>query len=111
MALGLGLLIGAERERRKYERRAPSAAGIRTFALASAAGAVSYMLGAATLLAVATAAVAAFVALTRWRRLGEDPDDPGLTTEVALVLTVLCPITAIFCPVPSAPAEYKALMS
>src|SRR5438046_1492158 len=27
----------------------------------------------------------------------------------SVVLTVLCPTTAIFCPVPSAPAEYKGL--
>jgi uncharacterized membrane protein (DUF4010 family) len=89
VALGVGLLIGAERERRKQEKRSRSAAGIRTFAVASMAGAVSFVLGGAMLLGVTTAAVAGFAALQGWLGRRDDPDDPGVTTEVALVLTVL----------------------
>ena len=43
VALGIGLLIGAERERRKGEGPARSPAGIRTFTIASLAGAISFM--------------------------------------------------------------------
>lgn len=87
MALGVGLLIGAERERRKQERPSPSAAGIRTFTVATLAGAIAMLVGGALLLAVVTAAAAGFTALGYWRGRGEN--DPGLTTEVALVLAVL----------------------
>jgi uncharacterized membrane protein (DUF4010 family) len=97
-ALGVGLLIGAERERRKQEKRSPSVAGIRTFAVASAVGAVSFMLGGAMLLAVATAAVAALAVLGGWRSRQDDPNDAGVTTEVALVLTVLLGALAIRAP-------------
>ena len=41
VALGIGLLIGAERERRKGEGPARSPAGIRTFTVASLTGAIS----------------------------------------------------------------------
>ena len=86
VALGIGLLIGAERERRKGEGPARSAAGIRTFTITSLVGAVSFMVGSELLLAVATAGVIALTALAYWR--GRD-DDPGLTSEIALVLTAL----------------------
>jgi uncharacterized membrane protein (DUF4010 family) len=86
VALGIGLLIGAERERRKGEGPARSPAGIRTFAVASLAGAVSFMVGSGISLAVVASGVIALVAIAYWR--GHN-DDPGLTTEIALVLTVL----------------------
>jgi uncharacterized membrane protein (DUF4010 family) len=86
VALGIGLLIGAERERRKGEGPARSPAGIRTFTVASLAGAVSFIVGSEALLAIATAGVIALTAIAYWRSHG---DDPGLTTEIALILTVL----------------------
>jgi uncharacterized membrane protein (DUF4010 family) len=86
VALGIGLLIGAERERRKGEGPARSPAGIRTFTVASLAGAISLIVGSEGLLAVATAGVIALTAIGYWR--GSN-DDPGLTTEIALILTVL----------------------
>ena len=42
IALGIGLPIGAERERRKAER--PAAAGLRTFTIAALLGAMSAMM-------------------------------------------------------------------
>jgi uncharacterized membrane protein YhiD involved in acid resistance len=45
VALGIGLLIGAERERRKGVGPGRAAAGIRTFAITSVLGAVSMRLG------------------------------------------------------------------
>jgi uncharacterized membrane protein (DUF4010 family) len=86
VALGIGLLIGLERERRKGEGPGRGPAGLRTFAAASLAGAVSMLAGGRALLAVVTAGVIALVAIAYLRSRS---DDPGLTSETALVLTVL----------------------
>jgi uncharacterized membrane protein (DUF4010 family) len=86
VALGIGLLIGAERERRKGEGPGRSPAGIRTFAVTALVGAVSFIVGGETVLAVATAGV---VLLTTAAYLRGAGDDPGLTTEMALLVTVL----------------------
>ena len=86
VALGIGLLIGAERERRKGSGPSRSPAGIRTFAVTSLAGAISFLVGGQMLVAVATAGVIVLVAVAYWR--GHE-DDPGLTTEIALTATVL----------------------
>lgn len=85
VALGIGLLIGAERERRKGQGPLRSPAGIRTFTVASLAGSISFTLGGELLLAVTTAGVIALVALAYWRT---HEDDPGLTSEIALIVTV-----------------------
>jgi uncharacterized membrane protein (DUF4010 family) len=85
-ALAIGLLIGAERERRKGEGPQRSAAGVRTFTLASLSGGVSVLLGGNLLLALTTAVFAVFSAAAYLRSHDEDP---GLTSEAALVLTVL----------------------
>jgi uncharacterized membrane protein (DUF4010 family) len=85
-SLAIGLLIGAERERRKGEGPSRSAAGIRTFAIASLIGAVTMVVGNVSLLAVAVVAVAA-LAIAAY--LHSPQDDPGLTTEAALIVTVL----------------------
>lgn len=84
--LGIGLLIGAERERRKGEGPSRSPAGIRTFMIASLAGGVSWAVGGMPLLAVTFLGVAGLCAVG-YMRAGEQ--DPGLTTEAALLLTVL----------------------
>ena len=86
VALGIGLLIGAERERRKGKGPSRSPAGIRTFAVASLAGAVSFATGGEILLAVTTAGVIILTVMAYFR---SQSDDPGLTTEIALILTVL----------------------
>lgn len=86
VALGIGLLIGLERERRKGEGPGRSPAGLRTFAAASLAGAVSVMVGGNALLALVTAGI---ITLTAIAYLRSRNDDPGLTSETALVLTVL----------------------
>jgi uncharacterized membrane protein (DUF4010 family) len=84
VALGVGLLIGAERERRK-EERGSSFAGVRTFALTALLGGIAWILGdggAALLIAGA-----AFVGGTAIVAHLTDPARTGLTSEVALVLT------------------------
>lgn len=91
IALGIGLLIGAERERRKGEGPSRAAAGIRTFTLAALLGAAGALLG-AWVLASALLAVAALVAVAYARRRDEDP---GLTTETALLLTAVLGALAV----------------
>ena len=86
VALGLGLLIGADRERRKGEGTSRAAAGLRTFAIVALSGATAFAAGGELLLAIVTAGVIALAALSYWRSRGEDP---GITTEATLVLTVL----------------------
>lgn len=86
VALGIGLLIGSERERRKGSGPSRSSAGIRTFAVTSLAGAISFLAGGQTLLSIATSGVIVLVAVAYWRGREEDP---GLTTEVALTVAVL----------------------
>ena len=86
VALGIGLLIGLERERRKGQGPGRSPAGLRTFAAASLAGAVSSLVGGTILLALVTGGI---VVLTALAYLRSSRDDPGLTSEVALILTVL----------------------
>jgi uncharacterized membrane protein (DUF4010 family) len=82
-ALGLGLLVGAVRERRKPEIAV--VAGLRTHALVALAAAVALWLGMAVFVA-AVLLVGLFAALS-YR--GSRDQDPGLTGEVALVLTAL----------------------
>ena len=86
VALGIGLLVGAERERRKDNTPERSAAGIRTFAIASLMGAVSLILGGVELAALAMLVVSAGAMIAYEKSSAQDP---GLTTEFALVSTCL----------------------
>jgi uncharacterized membrane protein (DUF4010 family) len=86
VALGIGLLIGAERERRKDQSPNRNAAGIRTFAVVALMGAVGLTLGGITLLAIAALVVAAGILIAYSQSSAQDP---GLTTEFALVLTCM----------------------
>lgn len=67
-------------------------AGIRTFAVACLAGAISLLVGGPILLAVVIAAIALMAAILV-RAI--PADDPGLTTEIALILTVLVGALAV----------------
>jgi uncharacterized membrane protein (DUF4010 family) len=89
-------LIGAERERRKHERPIPASAGIRTFTVTALAGALALLVGGPLLLAVTAAAVSLLTGLAYWRTRSDQ--DPGLTTEIALVLTLLIGALAISRP-------------
>jgi uncharacterized membrane protein (DUF4010 family) len=86
VALGIGLLIGIDRERKKGEGPTRHAAGLRTFTLAALLGAVAIVAGGELLLAAAALGVVAFAGLSYWRARDSDP---GLTTETALVLVTL----------------------
>ncbi len=80
-ALGLGVLIGAVRQRQHPD----TLAGLRTHGLAALLGAIAYTLGEPVFL-VLLALVAGLVLISYWRQSAQDI---GLTGEVALVLTVL----------------------
>jgi uncharacterized membrane protein (DUF4010 family) len=86
VALALGLLIGIDRERSKGEGPARAAAGLRTFGLAALVGAVALHVGGPWALLTVLFGVALLAALSYLRDRG---DDPGLTTEIALLATPL----------------------
>lgn len=94
VAFGAGLLVGVERERRKGQGPDRHAAGLRTFLVAALAGAAGQALS-SVVAAVVLAAVAIMAALSYWRSASEDP---GLTTELALVATTLIGMLAISQP-------------
>lgn len=85
-ALGIGLLIGIERERSVHLQSEGASAGVRTFALASLIGAISMMTGGVPLVMVSVIVVAAarIVSVTQQ----SDPS-VGFTTSLALVSVVL----------------------
>jgi uncharacterized membrane protein (DUF4010 family) len=86
VALGVGLLIGIDRERHKGDGATRQPAGLRTFTLASLLGATAMAVGDETVLAAVALGMVAFAGLAYWRARDSDP---GLTTETALVLTTL----------------------
>ncbi|AZE11396.1 MgtC/SapB family protein [Pseudomonas chlororaphis] len=84
-ALGIGLLIGLERERHKGRGDSRACAGLRTFAITALLGYVAMQVGGGLLLGIMAICLAMLVTVAYWRSLGSDP---GVTSEVAL-LTVL----------------------
>lgn len=91
VALGVGLLIGLERERIKGDGPNRAAAGVRTFAITALLGALAAITGETVVLGVAGAGV---VLLAVASYLHTRESDPGLTTEVALLATFVVGIIA-----------------
>jgi uncharacterized membrane protein (DUF4010 family) len=85
VALGIGLLIGAERERSKGNGPERSAAGIRTFTITTLLGAVSIVFN-VWLLIASIFCVMIFAATAYYSKRTEDP---GLTTEITLIFSVI----------------------
>lgn len=85
-ALGCGLLVGIERERRKGAGPGRAFAGLRTFALTSVVGAAAALTQLTGLVVTGAVLVAALALVAYWRDRSEDP---GATTEIALLLTYL----------------------
>ena len=85
-ALAVGLLIGVERERHKGQGPRRAAAGVRTFTLISLAGAISLELGGPPAFLLVAGVIGLFAAISYVRTFRHDA---GLTTEVAMVVTVL----------------------
>ena len=85
-ALGCGLLIGVERERRKGDGPGRALAGLRTFALTCVTGAAAAITQINGVIVAGALFVATLGAVAYFR---DRSDDPGVTTEVALLLTYL----------------------
>jgi uncharacterized membrane protein (DUF4010 family) len=92
LALGIGLLIGVERERRKGQGPTRQFAGVRSFTLVALLGAGTQLLAQVWLTALAGALVAALVVVAYWR---DRSVDPGVTTEIALFLTFVLGVLAL----------------
>lgn len=90
-ALGIGMLIGLERERHKGQGETRACAGLRTYAITALLGYVTMQVGGSLLVGIMTIALGLLVTVAYWRSLS---DDPGVTSEVALftvlVLGALC---------------------
>ncbi|MDM1782465.1 MgtC/SapB family protein [Acinetobacter sp. 10FS3-1] len=81
-ALGCGLLIGLERERHKQREQQPSFAGLRSFALCALLGALCFLFGMNIGLTGALL-VGGIVMFSLRNQL----QDPGITTELAFMMT------------------------
>lgn len=95
VAIGCGLLIGIERERRKGEGSSRGAAGVRTFTVAAIAGALAQSLAQPGLVIAGAALVVVLAGISYWKSRSPDP---GTTTELALFVTYLLGVTAIDAP-------------
>lgn len=93
-AIGVGLLIGVERESRNGSDDGPVVAGVRTFTLISLSGAMSQLIGAPAI--IAGAAFVGLAALQSYRNTSDTA--PGLTTEVAMFATFLLGVLAMTQP-------------
>lgn len=94
VALGIGLLVGLERERVKGTGQRRKAAGIRTFALLALVGASAASMGDAALVVAGIFVIAAMI--VSYARTSAA--DPGLTTEVAMLATFLLGAMALSRP-------------
>ncbi|MET0621297.1 MAG: DUF4010 domain-containing protein, partial [Thermoanaerobaculia bacterium] len=92
ISLGIGRLSGVARERRKGAGGGRAPAGIRTFAVASLAGGLSLAFGGEIVLVAVAVVIGALLAVSYARSRARDP---GLTTEIALLTTVLLGALAI----------------
>lgn len=85
-ATGVGLLVGLERERKELRPdTVPQPAGLRTFTIVALLGWVMQTVGGPVLLAATALAIAGLLAVGYAQVSREDP---GLTTQVALLLVL-----------------------
>jgi uncharacterized membrane protein (DUF4010 family) len=92
LALGIGLLIGVERERRKGHGPRRAFAGVRSFTLVALTGGLLQWLNETWLVAPAGLLVAALAVAAYWK---DRSSDPGVTTEVAFFLTFVLGVLSI----------------
>jgi uncharacterized membrane protein (DUF4010 family) len=95
VALGAGLLIGIERERRKGTGANRRPAGLRTFAVVAVMGGIAQGLPVAGLVALGALLVVVLSGVAYWKSRSHDP---GLTTELALFATYLIGVQAMIWP-------------
>ncbi|OYY62022.1 MAG: hypothetical protein B7Y51_09180 [Burkholderiales bacterium 28-67-8] len=95
VALGSGLLIGIERERRKGSGADRQAAGVRSFTVAALLGALAQWLPVPGLVVCAAGFVALLAVASHYRSRSSDP---GMTTELALFATCLIGVQCVVWP-------------
>jgi uncharacterized membrane protein (DUF4010 family) len=95
VALGAGLLIGIERERRKGRGDDREAAGLRSFVVVALTGALAQSLPVPGLVLIGALLVVLLAAMAYWKSRSRDP---GLTTELALLATYLIGVQAVIAP-------------
>lgn len=95
VALGCGLLVGLERERRKGEGDDRAAAGVRSFSVAALLGALSESAAVPGLVLAGAVLVGVMAALAYARSRSRDP---GLTTELALLAIFLVGVLSVRAP-------------
>ena len=107
IALGIGLLIGAERERHKRMTPHEAGAGMRTIALVALLGAVAGALArglgggvAASVLLVGVGAAVTALIVTGYHRT--TAEEPGVTTEVTVLLTLFLGVLTMYQPLAAA---------
>lgn len=86
VALAIGFLIGIERERSKGTGPGRAVAGLRTFTLISLTGALGIWIGGIPVF-IATGVIVGVLIAVGYLRTRDT--DPGLTTEIAMVVTLL----------------------
>lgn len=86
VALAVGLLIGAERERRRRDPAVGMAGGLRTHVVTALAGALAVQFPGIAVAVVGALVIGALVVVAYWR---DRSSDPGLTSEVTLFATYL----------------------
>lgn len=91
IALGAGALIGLQRQQSRGEEQGPGVGGVRTFPLIALAGALSAFIahwsGIGPMLA-ALVVIGAFLAVSQYHESSRS-GDPGITTQVAALVTFL----------------------
>jgi uncharacterized membrane protein (DUF4010 family) len=95
IALGCGMLIGIERERRKQTGNVGAFAGLRTFSITALLGALTQQLDMPWLVVCGGVFVIA-LAVTAYAR--SSTSDRGVTTEIALFVTYVIGATAAINP-------------
>ncbi|MBL8516941.1 MAG: MgtC/SapB family protein [Betaproteobacteria bacterium] len=116
VSLGIGLLIGIERERSKGTGPTRAFAGVRTFTIVALTGCLAQLADSGALVPVASspwlapigaAVVGALIAVAYWR---DRSHDPGITTELALFITYVLGVTAVARPAVAAGAGVVVAM-
>lgn len=97
IALGAGALIGLQRQQSRDEEKGPGVAGVRTFPLIALAGALSaltaHTMGMWPMLG-AMVMIGAFLAVSQYQESSRSAD-PGITTQVAALITFLLGVLAL----------------
>ncbi|MHC6225977.1 MgtC/SapB family protein [Pseudomonas sp. X10] len=85
-ALGIGMLVGLERERKKGRGEDRACAGLRTFAITSVLGYLCMAVGGALLVGFMSLGLSVIIAVAYWKQSGKDP---GITSEIALLCVLI----------------------